>query len=78
MVCKILSCSEFPKKTGKYKALCLYQAKIAILRASMVVTYYVKLFRIGADRHNSILMSLLLLVTETTKKCNRRLHTVRC
>ena len=31
----------------------------------MVVTYYIKLFRMGADRHNGILMSLLLLVTET-------------
>ena len=39
--------------------------KIAILRESMVVTYYIKLFHTGADRHNGILMSLLLLVTET-------------
>ena len=31
----------------------------------MVVTYYVNLFRMGADRHNSILMPLLLLVAET-------------
>ena len=30
----------------------------------MVVTYYVKLFHKGTDRHNRILMSLLLLVTE--------------
>ena len=28
----------------------------------MVVTYYIKLFRTGADRQNGILMSLLLLV----------------
>ena len=35
------------------------------VRTSMVVTYYIKLFRTGAERHNSILMSLLLLVTET-------------
>ena len=40
-------------------------AKIALLRASMVVTYYIKLFRTGAGRHNGILMSLLLLVAET-------------
>ena len=33
----------------------------------MVVTYYIKLFRTGADRHNGILMSLLLLVAETIK-----------
>ena len=30
----------------------------------MVVTYYIKLFRTEADRHNGILMSLLLLVAE--------------
>ena len=36
----------------------------ALLRAPMVVTYYIKLFRTGADRHNGILMSLLLLVAE--------------
>ena len=41
------------------------KAKIAFLRASMVVTYYIKLFRTRADRHNGILMSLLLLVAET-------------
>ena len=31
----------------------------------MVVTYYITLFQMGADRHNGILMSLLLLVAET-------------
>ena len=36
-----------------------------IARSSMVVTYYIKLSHKGADRHNSILMSLLLLVAET-------------
>ena len=30
----------------------------------MVITYYIKLFRTGADRHKSILMSLLILVAE--------------
>ena len=45
-------------------------AKIALLRASMVVTYYTKLFRTGADRHNSILMSLLFLVAETINAVN--------
>ena len=39
--------------------------KIAVVRACMVVTYYIKAFRRGADRHNGILMSLLLLVAET-------------
>ena len=34
----------------------------------MVVTYYIKLFRSGAERHNGILMSLLLLVAETIKQ----------
>ena len=42
-----------------------WNVKIALLRASMVVTYYIKPFRTGADRHNGILMSLLLLVAET-------------
>ena len=45
-----------------------WNSKIALLRASMVVTYYIKLFRTGANRHNSILMSLLLLVSETINK----------
>ena len=45
-----------------------WNAKIAFLRASMVVSYYIKLFRTGADRHNSILMFLLFLVTETTRE----------
>ena len=30
----------------------------------MVVTYYVKHFRTGANKHNCILMSLLFLVAE--------------
>ena len=34
----------------------------------MVVTYYIKLFRTGADRHNGILMSRLILVAETIMK----------
>ena len=42
-----------------------WNAKTALLRASMVVTYNIKLFRKGADIHNGILMSLLLLVAET-------------
>ena len=33
----------------------------------MVITYYIKLFQTGAHKHNGILMSLLLLVTETIK-----------
>ena len=41
--------------------------KIALVCASMVVTYYVKLFRTGPDRHNGILMSLLLLIVEAIK-----------
>ena len=37
----------------------------------MVFTYYIKLLRTGADRHNSILMSLLFLVAETISiSCN--------
>ena len=42
-----------------------WDAKIALLHASVVVTYYIKLFRTGADRLNGILISLLLLAAET-------------
>ena len=52
---------EFPVEHGK----------IALVRASIVVTYYIKLFRTGDDRHNGILMSLLLLVAETIKSIFR-------
>ena len=39
----------------------------------MVVTYYyIKLFCAGGDRDNGILMSLLLLFTETTKFINKQ------
>ena len=34
----------------------------------MVVTYYIKLFRMGADRNNGILMSLRLEGAETKKR----------
>ena len=44
-----------------------WNAKIALLRVPMVVTYCNKLFWTGADRHNGIFMSLLLLVAETTE-----------
>ena len=40
-------------------------AKIALLRGSMVLTSCIKLFQTGADRHDGILLSLLLLVAET-------------
>ena len=39
--------------------------KFAFVRASMVASYYIKLFHTRADRHNGILMSFLLLVAET-------------
>ena len=42
-----------------------WNEKITLLCASMVVTYYIKLFRTEVDRHNGILMSLPLLVAET-------------
>ena len=44
-----------------------WNAKIALLPASMVVTYYIKLFRTGADRNNGILMSRFLPVAETIR-----------
>ena len=40
---------------------------MALLGASMVVTYYIKFFRTGVDRHNRTLMSPLLLVAETKR-----------
>ena len=52
-------------------------AKIAIARASMVIIYYVKLFRTGADRHNGILMSLLLLVPDTVIAENPHMLSVK-
>ena len=39
--------------------------RFILLRAPMFVTYYIKLFRTGANRHNPILMSLLVVVAET-------------
>ena len=42
------------------KGISVENGKIALVRASMVVTYYIKVFRTGAGRHNSILMSFLL------------------
>ena len=53
MVCKIGFC-QLKRKNRTFAC-----------RAFMVVTYYIKLFRVGADRHNGILMSLLLLAAET-------------
>ena len=38
------------------------------LRASMVVTNYIKLLRTGAGKYNGILIRLLLLVAETKNK----------
>ena len=54
-----------------------WNAKIALLRASMVVTYYIKLFRTGADRHNGFLMPLLLLVAERVISLRKRRVTRR-
>ena len=42
--------------------------KIGLLRATLVVTDYIKHFHTGVDRHSDILMSLLLLVAETKNK----------
>ena len=46
--------------------------KIALVRASVVVTDYIELFCMGADRHNGILTSLLLLVAETIINCSNK------
>ena len=54
-----------------------WNAKIALLRASMVVTYHIKVFQTGANRHNGISMSLLLLVAETIKSSEVKTIKVR-
>ena len=45
--------------------------KQKVLRAWTVVTYKIKLFYVEDDRHNGILMSLLLLVAETKETSQR-------
>ena len=47
------------------------KGKIVLVRGSMVVTYYITIFRTGANRHNGILMSLLLLVAGTINSNNK-------
>ena len=44
--------------------------KITPVRASMVVTYNIKFFCKNADRHNGMLISLILLVAETKTSVN--------
>ena len=39
--------------------------KVALVRAPMFVTYYIKLFRTESDRQEGLLMSPLLLAAET-------------
>ena len=41
-----------------------FRNRNALLQVSMVVTYFIKLFRTGADRRKGIVMSFLLHVTE--------------
>ena len=59
---------NFGTKISPKRVFSVKNRKIALLRTSMVFTYYIKLFRTDADRHNSILMALLLLVAETIIK----------
>ena len=49
-----------------------WNAKIALLRASMDVTFYIKLFWTGPNRYNGILMTLLLLVAEAKVLRNKK------
>ena len=42
--------------------------KIGLLRATLAVTDYIKLFHTGVDRHSDILTSLLLLVGKQKAK----------
>ena len=46
-----------------------WNTNIAHLRVSMVVTYYIIDFRMGVEKHTSILISLLLMVDETIRIC---------
>ena len=48
--------------------------KIALVRASMVVTYYIILFHTRPDIHNGILMYLLFLAAEAIKRNTARLR----
>ena len=50
--------------------------KVALVRGSMIVSYYIKLLLTVAERHNSILMSFLLLVAETMKWAVRLRHKI--
>ena len=52
-----------PKKEFPFK-----NEKIALVRASIVVTYCIRVFCMRPDRHIDILMSLVLLVRETKIK----------
>lgn len=52
-----------------YKTDC-FPLKFALLRASIFFSYYIKLFHMGANRYNSILMSFLFLVAETIIVCH--------
>ena len=61
--------------------------KIALVRTSVIVTYYIKIFRTRADKRNGNLMSLLLLVAETKilkmnerkeKQPHKRYYTQHC
>ena len=72
---QFFSDQNFPKTELPFE-----NGKIALVHASMVVTYYIKLFRTRAERHNGILMSLLLLVAKTIILFDAKLSVekVRC
>ena len=55
----LIVCTKFARK-GYFWS----ETEKTHLRASLVVTYYIKLFGMGVDRENGILMSLLI-VAET-------------
>ena len=69
--------SKFLDKFTQKRVFAVENRKITLLRASMVVTYYIKLFRTGADRHNDMLMSLPLLDAGTINNnfttCNAKI-----
>ena len=46
---------------------------MGVLHAPMVVTNYITLFPTGADKHNGLLMSVLLLLAGTNNKTSQYL-----
>ena len=64
-----LAILKFWTKFAQKRFFLVGDGKIALARASVVVTYYIKLFYMEADRHNGIFILIFLLVAETKIIC---------